>query len=103
MTNGEIAKEIMKSYFLADEIGSGVARGIQSRVVEALNAKDVRIKELEAEVQTARKLNLVWGKHLRENKEYEEWHAPCGCSYHPEPNPHIHACSDEHNKSDTKP
>lgn len=39
-----------------------------------------------------RKLNLKWGKHWRGCKIHMEWHAPCGCAYHPEPEPHVHKC-----------
>jgi len=42
--------------------------------------------------------NLVWGKHIRQGSEHTEWHTPCGCAYHPEPYPHVHACSDKHDR-----
>ena len=46
----------------------------------------------------SRKLNLVWGKHERSGKDHTEWYAPCGCGYHPEPYPHVHPCSKEHDR-----
>lgn len=45
----------------------------------------------------ARPLRLAWGKHTRDGGLHIEWHAPCGCAYHPEPSPHVHPC-DEHQK-----
>ena len=39
-----------------------------------------------------RKLNLVWHRNMRKGKVHYEWCAPCGCAYHPEPEPHIHPC-----------
>lgn len=41
---------------------------------------------------TARPLNLTWGEHGRDGAQHTEWHAPCGCAYHPEPKPHVHQC-----------
>lgn len=39
-----------------------------------------------------RPLNLAWQSNQRDGKEHEEWCAPCGCAYHPEPQPHVHPC-----------
>jgi hypothetical protein len=36
---------------------------------------------------------LTWGKHTRDGQEHEEWHAPCDCAFHPEPEPHWHPCA----------
>jgi len=44
--------------------------------------------------------NLIWGEHLRDGSTHTEWHAPCGCAYHPNPFPHVHPCSDEHKRPD---
>lgn len=53
--------------------------------------------ELEAMLSAAivgqRPLNLSWSEHERDAGKHTEWHAPCGCAYHPEPKPHIHPCS----------
>lgn len=43
-------------------------------------------------------LNLQWGQHTRKGEEHTEYYAPCGCAFHPEPYPHVHACSDEHDR-----
>lgn len=40
----------------------------------------------------ARELNLKWGRHDARGEWHIEWHAPCGCAYHPEPKPHVHPC-----------
>ena len=37
-------------------------------------------------------LNLKWGKNVRGGDIHIEWHAPCGCAFHPEPSPHVHPC-----------
>lgn len=47
-----------------------------------------------------RPLNLVWALQLRDGHYHYEWHAPCGCAYHPEPQPHVHQCS-AHKPTDT--
>ncbi len=47
-----------------------------------------------------RKLNLHWGEHERDGGTHAEWHAPCGCAYHPNPFPHIHPCSSAHKRPD---
>jgi hypothetical protein len=36
---------------------------------------------------------LTWGRNRRDGKEHTEWHAPCGCAWHPNPAPHWHPCS----------
>lgn len=41
-------------------------------------------------------LELQWGEHERDGGAHTEWYAPCGCSYHPKPFPHVHTCSDSH-------
>lgn len=35
---------------------------------------------------------LEWGPNQRDGKEHTEWHAPCGCAFHPKPSPHWHPC-----------
>jgi hypothetical protein len=45
-------------------------------------------------------IGLQWGDHQRDGGTHTEWHAPCGCAYHPEPFPHVHPCSDEHKRPD---
>ncbi len=40
----------------------------------------------------SRPLRLTWSEHERSGSTHTEWHAPCGCAYHPEPVPHIHPC-----------
>ena len=42
---------------------------------------------------------LNWSDHYRGGKIHREWHAPCGCAYHPVPIPHIHPC-DRHDEED---
>ncbi len=39
-----------------------------------------------------RPLNLVWQPNTRNGETHMEWAAPCGCAYHPEPQPHVHFC-----------
>lgn len=41
---------------------------------------------------------LQWGEHERDGGTHTEWYAPCGCSYHPKPFPHVHPCSDGHRR-----
>lgn len=41
-----------------------------------------------------RRLNLVWGNNIRDGKTHVEWSTPCGCAYHPEPQPHVHHCAE---------
>lgn len=43
-------------------------------------------------------VDLLWAEHTRDGSAHVEWHAPCGCAYHPKPFPHVHPCSDEHNR-----
>jgi len=52
----------------------------------------------DAETTEPRNLNLEWGWHRRKGMPHEEWYAPCGCAYHPEPYPHVHPCSHEHSR-----
>lgn len=37
-------------------------------------------------------LSLTWGTNTRDGRSHIEWHAPCGCAYHPQPSPHVHHC-----------
>lgn len=41
-------------------------------------------------------LDLEWGNNMRDGKGHVEWHAPCGCAYHPEGHqgPHVHQCKE---------
>lgn len=39
-----------------------------------------------------RPLNLEWQPNTRNGETHMEWSAPCGCAYHPEPQPHVHQC-----------
>lgn len=41
-----------------------------------------------------RPLRLTWGENERDGAVHVEWHAPCGCAYHPEGRygPHVHPC-----------
>jgi hypothetical protein len=43
-------------------------------------------------------VGLQWGEHQRDGGTHIEWFAPCGCSYHPQPFPHVHPCSDAHRR-----
>lgn len=47
-------------------------------------------------------LGLIWGENSKREpgKIHVEWHAPCGCAFHPDPFPHVHPCSDEHKRPD---
>ena len=47
-------------------------------------------------------LGLTWGENPRREsgKTHIEWHAPCGCAFHPNPFPHVHPCSDAHKRTD---
>jgi hypothetical protein len=39
-------------------------------------------------------------KRVGDDRVHQEWHASCGCAYHPEPFPHVHPCSDAHKRPD---
>ncbi len=43
-----------------------------------------------------RSLCLAWGLNGKRDpkRDHVEWHAPCGCAYHPEGDqgPHVHPC-----------
>jgi hypothetical protein len=48
-------------------------------------------------------IGLVWGenpKRSTSDQTHIEWHAACGCAFHPHPFPHIHPCSEEHKRPD---
>lgn len=45
-------------------------------------------------------LNLRLGDNRRNRSLHHEWHAPCGCAFHPDPFPHVHPCSGEHKRAD---
>ncbi len=52
---------------------------------------------------TERPHGLIWGKNQNRDDDktaHVEWHAPCGCAFHPKPFPHIHPCSNEHKRPD---
>lgn len=53
-------------------------------------------------MEVEKPLELTWGENaLREpGKVHLEWHAPCGCAFHPKPFPHVHPCGDGHKRSD---
>lgn len=53
-------------------------------------------------IQNARNLGLTWGENpgREAGGTHIEWHAPCGCAFHPNPFPHVHPCSDEHKRPD---
>jgi len=48
------------------------------------------------------KTGLTYGKNKRagDDREHMEWHAKCGCAYHPDPFPHVHPCSEAHKRPD---
>lgn len=41
---------------------------------------------------------LDWSDNTRGGKVHQEWHAPCGCAYHPVPSPHVHPCAEHDTK-----
>lgn len=45
---------------------------------------------------------LAWGENPNREpgKIHIEWHAPCGCAFHPKPFPHVHPCTNEHKRPD---
>jgi hypothetical protein len=48
-------------------------------------------------------LGLTWGENRNREDDrtaHVEWHAPCGCAFHPKPFPHVHPCSNEHKRPD---
>ena len=49
-----------------------------------------------------RATGLQFGENRRtgDDRVHQEWHAACGCAYHPEPFPHVHPCSDAHKRPD---
>lgn len=47
-----------------------------------------------------RPLKLEWGVNPRGGQYHDEWHATCGCAFHPEPFPHVHPCCDAHKRPD---
>ena len=55
-----------------------------------------------AELGASRPIDLNWGEHLRDGRSHTEWHAACGCAFHPAPYPHVHPCSDEHRRLSTQ-
>lgn len=67
-----------------------------ARIVRALIATD-QAREGEVENPPARPISLEWGPNERPlGTDRPEWHAPCGCAWHPDPTPHIHFCSRNH-------
>lgn len=55
-----------------------------------------RAKTLAVYEKADRPLRLSWAEHTRAHARHTEWHAPCGCAYHPEPEPHVHPCGEHH-------
>ena len=45
-------------------------------------------------------LGLTWGENRarEDGVSHVEWHAPCGCAFHPTPFPHVHPCTNEHKR-----
>ena len=70
--------------------------------VDALELENVRLSEERDHLLKWLETGLTWGKNKRagDDREHMEWHAKCGCAYHPEPFPHVHPCSDAHKRSD---
>jgi hypothetical protein len=60
------------------------------------------IEYVRVHAPTGSEIDLTWGENrIREpGKVHIEWHAPCGCAFHPTPFPHVHPCSDEHKRPD---
>lgn len=52
--------------------------------------------------RTEKPLGLTWGDNTTREKDktHVEWHAPCGCAFHPTPFPHVHPCTNEHKRPD---
>ena len=57
---------------------------------QLLNHEPVRIHAMSQVTKSG--IPLKWGTNRRDGKEHTEWHAPCGCAWHPEPAPHWHPC-----------
>lgn len=73
--------------------------------VDALELENVRLSEERDHLLKWLKTGLTFGKNKRagDDRWHMEWHAKCGCAYHPEPFPHVHPCSDAHKRSDLHP
>lgn len=59
-------------------------------------------KDIESLLAALEVTGLRFGENKRDGDDrvHQEWHAACGCAYHPEPFPHIHPCSDAHKRPD---
>lgn len=85
------AEEIAGRYF--EETGgkyNAVVRGELEAILSRLFGKEEH------------PLSLTWGENPNREpgRVHIEWHAPCGCAFHPTPFPHVHPCSDEHKRPD---
>jgi len=70
--------------------------------VDALELENVRLSEERDHLLKWLETGLTFGKNKRagDEREHIEWHAKCGCAFHPEPFPHVHPCSEEHRRPD---
>jgi hypothetical protein len=66
-------------------------------VVCAECAEKLSVRTAEAQGETPKEVTksgipLTWTSNWRGGKAHIEWHAPCGCAWHPKPKPHWHPC-----------
>jgi hypothetical protein len=66
----------------------------------AVNISEVEMTTRNTETEIP--MDLTWGENRNREPEqtHLEWHAPCGCAFHPKPFPHVHPCSNEHKRPD---
>ena len=88
---GQTAKVSTAYCTLEAFIAGGDELGMVSEET-AIKALHVLLHALPSIDPDARPLNLKWGRHDGRGEYHIEWHAPCGCAYHPEPKPHMHPC-----------
>lgn len=91
----------------ADQADLNFAMGLHGDFVFCLNTPTGATTLLDVVTQAARQVmpeerttELTWGENNRGGRTHLEWHAPCGCAFHPSPFPHVHPCSDNHKRPD---
>lgn len=85
------------------ECGNAACRGVELFPMRVNGKTVARCWECLDLVETTKaeaRLDLMWGDHPRDGGKHTEWHASCGCAYHPNPFPHVHPCGDNHKRPD---
>lgn len=81
------------------QLGRDIAEMLDARSLGDVLEEKMRHDAEAGEGADQRPLRLTWGENAGRSGHghvFVEWHAPCGCAYHPEgeQGPHVHQCAE---------